>query len=439
MIRSLIHWLFFTPGSRFFRFLPLWAATGLSGSKAGLGGVLFLRFPFFGHTVVLKQIPDDAEAIMSHLACSICAQAGVVAPRVEILSLNSGRGRALVRKVKALAPSPTKRIAGQIKSILEKSDKVLLMEFVRGGPLMPTDDAAACAERLRSTSMVEQMGRLMAVDIVINNWDRLPLDLDVWAPDPSAPFAAEHQGNPDNVHVRDDDGAIVAIDTDFKRFYPGPGAGGPELVDPGGLDSGENTGGRAHGDELYLDQVAMLFGDVAWAAKATKAAGKPTAAAASAGAAPAVAPLPKPSRAARALRNGLQPLRGAAAVASLSDELLRRYDAALAEGLNLLLKERILPRQHSAAVAALGGEAALSERVVKTTQRQVRRAERVLDAWEVAVSAAAIGFYDDLPWQKEGYKGGEQGAVDGPDDIGRAAANPKAKAKAKAKVVKEYD
>ena len=429
-LEKLLHRLFFTPGSLLFRFLPFWAATGLSGSKAGLGGGLFLRFPLFGHTVVLKQLPDDAEGIMSHLACSVCAQAGVVAPRVEIISLNSGRGRALVRRVKALAPTPTERIAGQIKNILEKHDKVLLMEFVRGGPLLPDDDAAACAERLQSAEMATQMGRLMAVDIVINNWDRLPLDLDVWAPDPSAPFHAEHQGNPDNVHARADDGTIVAIDTDFKRFYPGPDAGGP---DRGGLDGDENVKGRTYGDEGYLDQVAVLFGDVAKAANAAKAAGKPTTAAGAAGAAATVAPPPEPSRAARALRDGLRPLRGAAAVASLSDDLLRKYDAALAEGLDLLLKRRALPRQHSAVVRALGGEAALDERVVKTTQRQVRRAGRVLDAWEAAVSAAAIGFYDDLPWQREGYEGGEQGdGIDGHVAGVRTETNPKVK-------VPEYD
>ena len=404
----LIHRLFFTPGSLFFRFLPIWAATGLSGSKAGIAGVLFLRWPLLGHTVVLKQLPDDAEGIMSQLACSVCAQAGVVAPRVEVLSLSSGRGRALVRKVKALASSPTKRIADQIRSILEMNETVLLMEFIRGEPLLPDDDAVACAKRLSSPDIAVQMGRMMAVDIVLNNWDRLPLDLDAWAPDPDAAFAAEHQGNPDNAYVRDDDGAIVAIDTDFKRYYPGPDAGGAD--------------GGALGDEQYIDQVAALFGDVAWAAKATGDANAARMAAATINGAVGAAALslPEPSRAAHALRDGLAPLRGAAAAASLHDDQLRLYDAALVDTLNRLLRRRTLPRLHSAAVAALGGEAALGEGVVKTTQRQVRRAERVLDAWERAISAAAIGFYDDLPWQKPGYTGGEKGDV-----FGGTEANPK--------------
>ena len=52
-----------------------------------------------------------------------------------------------------------------------------------------------------------------------------------------------------------------------------------------------------------------------------------------------------------------------------------------------------------------------------------------------AVSAAAIGFYDDLPWQKEGYKGGEQGdgVTPGGDGVfGGTEKHPKAK-------VPEYD
>eukprot|EP00322_Chrysochromulina_rotalis_P000159 CAMPEP_0115855512 /NCGR_PEP_ID=MMETSP0287-20121206/14579_1 /TAXON_ID=412157 /ORGANISM="Chrysochromulina rotalis, Strain UIO044" /LENGTH=342 /DNA_ID=CAMNT_0003309665 /DNA_START=80 /DNA_END=1108 /DNA_ORIENTATION=- len=201
-------------------------------STQGMGGVMFLQWAVA--TTVLKAAANHAEVVSAFFCQNVCSIAGVYHPSIEVLELASRVGQALVQRIGVLVNSSNAdseqgaRLHAQHRKMIA-TDAVLIMEFIDGHPLLP-EDAAAQAEQDELGSQVEaaakSLGRIMAVDLTLNNWDRLPIDgFGPWRPDPAGFFAPEWPGNPDNLMRRASDGTIVAIDTDMKVHYSCPGGG----------------------------------------------------------------------------------------------------------------------------------------------------------------------------------------------------------------------
>merc|ERR1712137_29457 len=198
-------------------------AIDVTSSERGWGGVLFLHLTQGSsvHKIVLKSCPDIAEGVNALFTRALCDAAGVNHPDVCILDLASDAGRALVERVGALtkAADSDSRIAQQRHTILESHRQVILMEYVESEPFWRGMSGSNTLARLEKPATASALGRLMAVDLLINNWDRLPLGLPAWAP-PWAPN--RYNGNGDNLLFRASDGAIIAVDTDMKRTFLGP-------------------------------------------------------------------------------------------------------------------------------------------------------------------------------------------------------------------------
>ena len=231
-------------------------AVGCRPSTAGLGGVLFVEWPK-GKIVVVKGLPDRAEAVNTLFAESLCKLVGVTHPAVQVLQLTSQKGMDLRRRLELLA-EPDSRVDKMRMRILEgESGVALLMEYVAGGDaIIPkyVADADAVVERLGRPAIASALGRVTAVDCALNNWDRLPFGLRSWRADPEGMFADATPGNLDNLVLRRrpggddaDEPEVVAIDTDMKRSLPNPHTTEEELLREMGEAFRSLIHGNAHG------------------------------------------------------------------------------------------------------------------------------------------------------------------------------------------------
>ena len=209
-------------------------AVAISRSLHGLGGVLFLDFAS-GERAVLKALADDVEAGGALFCREICRTAGIAHPEVALVDTTAGLGAELAAAARRLAVAAHDALAPAAREQLERSvenvfgwHRALLMGFVRGGvEMLPAGDPELCRRRLEAHA--SSVGRVMAVDLVLNNWDRVGIAaLSSWLPDPAGAWTPmDGPGNPDNLFLSAADAAaaeLVAIDTDLKRGYPQPAA-----------------------------------------------------------------------------------------------------------------------------------------------------------------------------------------------------------------------
>lgn len=305
---------------------PFADATRCWSSEAGFGGVLFLAWPD-GRGIVVKFLADADEAVSSLVGRELCAVALVDAPDMEVLSLRTAKGRELRKRVRELTGAADRRSRlWLMRGTLERRRTVVLVQaMVNGRAFLPKDERAKSAnERLEGAAAA--LGRIMAVDLLCNNWDRLPSGLDAWQPDPDAAFAPLHPGNLDNLLERASDGAVVAIDTDMKRDANNPWSS----------------------EDAFVAQCARAFADVRSSVAASE-----------------------PSATAIALRVGLGRLRDGLA---LGDGALLAYQLAMHETLERLASAELLPRMHGAVLQELAIQGGVASGLV-------RRAQRVASAW----------------------------------------------------------
>ena len=328
------------PGGPLLKSLPLFhAATRLTGSAAGFGGVLFLHWD--EQQIVLKALADDADAVASLWVGRLLSLVNVEAPAVEVISLQGSMGRALQRRARERLSSGvvSNRLEKQRRTILEShSGRCLLMGFVdESSSLLPRDEHPTVGSlRLSDPGVAAALGRVMAVDVLINNWDRLPLGIGAWHPDPNGAFALAHPGNFDNILVRDRENAVIAIDNDVKSTYPS---------------------GTATTEDDYVAQLATVFVDL----HASVTAGTV-------------------SKVGAALRDGISRLRDGIV---LSDETIRVYERALHEAMCGLTAPGTLERAHAEAVGESGLGGAADSPAVRAMHN---RAQRVAAAWVAVLS-----------------------------------------------------
>lgn len=221
------------------------SVVGVSRSVHGLGGVLFLDFAS-GERVVVKALGNEIVAGSTLFSREVCRKAGIAHPDIAILDTTEGAGAECAAHVRQLLSTEQ---FGEGKSAKElemlakgaenvfKQRHVLLMEYVQGGvDALPAGDAETCRRRLEEHA--DGVGQLMAVDMLLNNWDRVGnTQLSGWMADPEGAWAPKDgPGNLDNLmlgEVADRPGepaALVAIDTDLKVGYANGGSTDAEFV-----------------------------------------------------------------------------------------------------------------------------------------------------------------------------------------------------------------
>jgi len=138
----------------------------------------------------------------------------------------------LVARVSAMAAlvPEDEGFQNRVKGILQNDGTLLAMEFVQGTNLIPDVEPDQAPEvgqsRLDQKNTASTLGRILAMDIVLNNWDRIPLPLDAWVMQVSedgsvveSSDAGKSCGNMDNFMFCEDGmfpDPLIAIDTDMK-------------------------------------------------------------------------------------------------------------------------------------------------------------------------------------------------------------------------------
>jgi len=166
-------------------------ATDVKWCHGGSGGVFVLKVP--EGTVCVKGAELRAGELFAQLLATALgvrtAQLRVVGPHEpEIKSVRGGLQRA----------TPLEEEHGMKRWKLASCDSLAVMEYVDGVPMMGMP-AHQHIGAVRERTLWVQLGRLMAFDMLINNFDRLPL---AWSND----------GNLGNVMLSSRLGPVVGID-----------------------------------------------------------------------------------------------------------------------------------------------------------------------------------------------------------------------------------
>ena len=327
---------------------PPATATAVSRSVHGLGGVLFVDFAS-GERVVLKALASDVEAGSALFSADCCRAAGIAHPEVALLDVQAGLGAELATVVRRLvsaageelAPAAHEQLVRAVENVFQNRN-ALLMEFLRGGvDALPKDGPELCRQRLEAHAST--IGRVMGVDMVLNNWDRIGnAALGSWLPDPTGFFApADGPGNLDNLMLSaaddDNDGAeaeVIAIDTDLKPGYPQPAAS----------------------DADFVSDVDKLFCDL----RASE----------------------RDSRTSTIVREAQRCFERKRGVVGLSNSALAALQRGVVEALSLLAcREEALVEQLRAALAAIPPSPASPSDPEPTSEALVARTRRVLRLW----------------------------------------------------------
>jgi len=228
-------------------------------SSSGIGGVLFFDFRgddgFPPRRCVLKRAGDAVEAANILFCRQLCSRLVISHPEVRLLCQHGKHGRDALcaRASTAVASSPEDEVLkGRVESILRPGGTLLVMQFVCGTALACKEDSEIGKTRMADLAVQAAVGRIMALDIAINNWDRFPLPVTAWVPQWSEKAvvvtsdAGRACGNIDNVLYCSDGsfatGSVIAIDTE------------PKL--------GGAFQNQSHSETLFLEEMASVVAGV---------------------------------------------------------------------------------------------------------------------------------------------------------------------------------
>jgi hypothetical protein len=166
---------------------------GIERADKGSEGLFFVQTRVGGALVVKRS-----KAIGSEIFCTLLAlRLGIAAPFARIVVTTAPDGIAM------LSTLNRKDVLGRVATTLYEQFYLILMQYQRG-----VSFGAAGKERmaaaLADSEHVRQLGAILALDVLVNNVDRLPL---IW----------DHQGNAGNVMLNERnqpisiDGQIVGL------------------------------------------------------------------------------------------------------------------------------------------------------------------------------------------------------------------------------------
>eukprot|EP00041_Stephanoeca_diplocostata_P016054 m.312304 g.312304 ORF g.312304 m.312304 type:complete len:397 (+) comp20238_c0_seq9:270-1460(+) len=176
--------------------------TGIKGimrSEAGAEGVFFVETD--AGAVVLKGSRSMGAEIYS---CLLGTKLGIFCPRWRLIPLKSSEGSAM------LAGLSEKDTSGRVRVNLAAMQNILLKAYLPGTNFGSLDVARTTeifgVEGHLSPNGVKRLreiGRILALDVLCNNGDRLPL---IW----------DNRGNPGNIMMAKGVGKAVSIDSQIQ-------------------------------------------------------------------------------------------------------------------------------------------------------------------------------------------------------------------------------
>jgi len=160
------------------------AIKGIERSDNGSEGLFFVQTT--SGALVVKR----SKAIGSELFCTCLAlKLGIQSPLMRIVHTTDEYG------IRMLMTLVGKDPMGRVRATLYEQNFLILMQYQRGRNLSALRSDSA---RVLTAPTLQQIGAILALDVLINNCDRLPL---IWT----------HQGNAGNL-MFDDDNNAVSID-----------------------------------------------------------------------------------------------------------------------------------------------------------------------------------------------------------------------------------
>jgi len=165
-------------------------------SASGSAGVFIVHFDT-GLVVVKGSSSIGQEAFVAHLARKL----NITVPRCRIVEYCEAEWKELKNALFRLARQQDSSDTLKVEKELNRPN-ILIMEYVSGIELPALGPKAAeVFSGPSGANRLKEIGKIVALDIVTNNWDRLPI---IW----------DHEGNPGNLFVQynGNDGRIVGID-----------------------------------------------------------------------------------------------------------------------------------------------------------------------------------------------------------------------------------
>eukprot|EP00929_Paragymnodinium_shiwhaense_P108239 TRINITY_DN74567_c0_g1_i1.p1 TRINITY_DN74567_c0_g1~~TRINITY_DN74567_c0_g1_i1.p1 ORF type:complete len:444 (+),score=36.01 TRINITY_DN74567_c0_g1_i1:51-1382(+) len=220
-------------------------------------GVLYLPFKN-GQRIVLKKLRQLEDGVGYIVVKELCDKLGICHPEVDVLA----DPRELQAAIKWIARPVNGWMFDNDRRILHLGSPELVMTHIAGERFLPpaekgkdrfdrSRDIEEAYKRLHAPGVMTQLGHIMALDIVTNNWDRLPWGLKIWKFDHFHPVSMRGlhwHGNACNLMLTPD-GNLHAIASEFKGFFPF------QVNHPKGLT-------RATALKMFLLQVHEVFSDL---------------------------------------------------------------------------------------------------------------------------------------------------------------------------------
>ncbi|XP_065182761.1 uncharacterized protein LOC135813598 isoform X2 [Sycon ciliatum] len=176
--------------------------SALSTSSEGGSGVIFVEVQGNSNKVVV--VKGSSTVVQELFAARVAKAVGVAVPEMRMTAYTQPEWRRLQQRLKAIAKSHHK---AKVQKELDRP-YILIMQFVKGVPLamLTPDKAREAFTSTNSHCLFFGLGRILALDMLMNNWDRLPV---LW----------ENEGNPNNI-IFSPHGVAWGIDQALTSINP---------------------------------------------------------------------------------------------------------------------------------------------------------------------------------------------------------------------------
>eukprot|EP00668_Euglena_longa_P001667 GGOE01001967.1.p1 GENE.GGOE01001967.1~~GGOE01001967.1.p1 ORF type:complete len:487 (+),score=104.55 GGOE01001967.1:72-1463(+) len=183
------------------------ATPGATGDSEAItvpsGGQVFV-VRLQGGLCILKFTRVRGESYSELLATDLGRALGVTTPAMRLLHANSNEWRALRCGIGALRSD--RELVGNALALMEACHCCLVAEFVAGEGLDRVWHDAEEDVILHDSRCIEQLGRVLVLDLATHNPDRLPCAPLGW------------KGNLSNIRVNADQRAVIAIDSGIPHL-----------------------------------------------------------------------------------------------------------------------------------------------------------------------------------------------------------------------------
>eukprot|EP00026_Physarum_polycephalum_P009045 Phypoly_transcript_09156.p1 GENE.Phypoly_transcript_09156~~Phypoly_transcript_09156.p1 ORF type:complete len:389 (+),score=89.44 Phypoly_transcript_09156:158-1324(+) len=190
-------------------------AIGFTMSSEGSEGVIFVQFEDKSIVTLKGSSTQAADVFAQYLASLV----GIAIPDFRILKSGEKEHEKLKERMDELDEKNNPLVRGKHTKPLERP-VISIIEFIKGKNLYeldPSDIFGKSSISVRGANFCKEIAKITTYDMVINNWDRIPL---IW----------DNKGNPENIlfttsHKRKElfpfaiDNTITSIDPSLEENF----------------------------------------------------------------------------------------------------------------------------------------------------------------------------------------------------------------------------